>query len=330
MSSTTISPPLRYLFAAAAAVIVTYGIREAAGPVSTVLLAGLLAQTLQPLQDWLRARGLSATLSVVVTIILVLVAGFVISSLLATSVGQLRGNVPVYRTSLQALESTVTGWIQARGIPIPDFSHLDILSPGAVAGLVGGLASGVLSGLGNTVVILLLMVFMLIEPNSEASGKAGMFAFVRKHAGQTQQYIRITSITGLIFSVLVTVVMLAVGTDGAVTWGVLGFFLSFVPNLGIFLTVIPPVLLTLLELGLGPAILVLAAFIVINFLTDNILKPRFMRSGLNLGLLESFLALMFFGWVLGATGAILSIPLYLILKEVLRGHSARPAVATPP
>jgi AI-2 transport protein TqsA len=163
----------------------------------------------------------------------------------------------------------------------------------------------------------------------DAGSGEGTFARMSKYAGHTQQYIKITSLTGLIFSVLVTIVMLIVGTDGAVTWGVLGFFLNFVPNFGMLLTVIPPVLLTMLERGWVPAVVVLVSFFLINFLTDSVIKPRFMKTGLNLGVLESFLVLMFFGWVLGAAGTVLSIPIYLTLKEVLRGYSAKPGAAPP-
>jgi predicted PurR-regulated permease PerM len=319
MSTPAISPLLRTLFAAAAFVIVIYGVREAAGLVSTVLLAALLAQTVQPIRAWLRAKGLSSGTSLGLTILLLVTGGLLISALLAASLGQLSSNGALYRANLQALQATTEAWLHAHRITLPDLSHLSALDPGKLAGLAGGLVSSVLSTLGNTAVILLLMVLMLIDAGSEA-GSGGAFARLGKHAGHTQQYIKITSLTGLIFSVLVTIVMLVVGTDGAVTWGVLGFFLNFVPNFGMILTVIPPVLLTMLERGWGPAAVVLVAFFLVNFLTDSVVKPRFMKTGLNLGVLESFLVLLFFGWVLGAAGTVLSIPVYLTLKEVFRGH----------
>jgi AI-2 transport protein TqsA len=332
MSTVNLSLPVKYLFGAAAAVIVANGIREAAGPVSTVLLAALLAQTVQPIRVWLRAKGLTAGLSVVVTILFLLVSGLLITTLLAASLGQLKENVPLYRTNLQALQASATAWLVGHGIAVPAMPQMNTLEPGKVAGFVGGLASAILSGLGNTVVILLLMVFMLIDAADDQGAPGspgGAFARLSRYAGHTQQYIKITSLTGVIFSVLVTIVMLVVGTDGAVTWGVLGFFLNFIPNFGMILTVIPPVLLTMLENGWGSAVVVLAAFFLINFFTDNVIKPRFMRTGLNLGILESFLALMFFSWLLGAAGTVLSIPIYLTMKEVLRRFSG-PAEAAPP
>jgi len=332
MPSASFSPLLKFLVGTAAVVIITFGLRQAAGPVSTVLLAALLAQTLLPLRDWLRSKSLSPAMAVAATILLVIVGGLLISSLLAASLSQLTGNMPVYRASLEGLKASVEGWMEARHIPRPDLAHLEIFDPGKIAGLVGGLATSMLSVLGNTAAIMLLMVFMLVDAGpspAEPATAAGPFARLAQVAGQTRQYIKITSLTGLIFSVLVTIVMLLVGTDGAVTWGVLGFFLNFVPNLGMLLTVIPPVLLTLLERGWVPAGIVLGAFILINFMTDNVIKPRFMRTGLNLGLLESVLALMFFSWVLGAAGAVLSIPIYLTVREAYRRYAAAEAARPP-
>lgn len=325
MSNGTMPPLLRFLVGAACFVIVTIGLREAAGPLSTVLLAALLAQALEPVRDWLRAKGLSSSVAVALTIVLVLVGGLLISSLLAMSLGQLAANAPAYRTSLVALQASIVASLQGRGLSVPDLSHLGFLEPAKLVGMVGGLASSVLSALGNTAAVLLLMVFMLIDtgdPAADAVGDPGPIARLRPLAAQTRQYIKITGSTGFIFSVVVTIVMLIVGTDGAVTWGVLGFFMNFVPNIGFIVAVIPPTVLTLLELGWGPALIVLAAFVLTNFLTDNVIKPRFMRASLNLGLLESLLALIFFSWVFGAAGAVLSIPIYLVLKEALKSHSA--------
>jgi AI-2 transport protein TqsA len=333
MSNGNASPVLRFLVGAACFVVVTLGLREAAGPLSTVLLAALLAQALEPVRDGLRAKGLSSGMAVAVTILLMLVGGLLISSLLAMSLGQLAANAPTYRTRLSALEESIVASLQGRGLTVPDLSHLGFLEPAKLVGMVGGLAGSLLSALGNTAAVLLLMVFMLIDRGDSAAdavGEPGPIARLRRLSGQTRQYIKITASTGFIFSVVVTLVMLIVGTDGAVTWGVLGFFMNFVPNIGFIVGVIPPTVLTLLELGWGPALIVLAAFVLTNFLTDNVIKPRFMRSSLNLGLLESLLALVFFSWVFGAAGAVLSIPIYLVVKEALKSHAASRQVSGAP
>ena len=84
-------------------------------------------------------------------------------------------------------------------------------------------------------------------------------------ARDVRQYLVITALTGLGFSLVVYVLMLVVGTDLALVWAVLAFIMNYVPNVGIILSVVPPVILTLLELGWQRALVVLAGFLVLDF-----------------------------------------------------------------
>ena len=106
------------------------------------------------------------------------------------------------------------------------------------------------------------------------------------------------------FSVVVYILMLAVGTDLALVWAVLAFIMNYVPNVGIILSVVPPVILTLLELGWQRALVVLVGFLVLNFVVDNVIKPRFMRSGLDVPPIVGLLSLVVWAYLLGPTGAL--------------------------
>ena len=112
--------------------------------------------------------------------------------------------------------------------------------------------------------------------------------------------------------------MLVVGTDLALVWAVLAFVMNFVPNVGIILSVVPPVILTLLELGWQRALVVLAGFLVLNFVVDNLIKPRFMLSGLDVPPLVGLLSLVVWAYLLGPIGALLALPLTIALRRVLR------------
>jgi predicted PurR-regulated permease PerM len=92
-----------------------------------------------------------------------------------------------------------------------------------------------------------------------------------------------------------------------------------VPNIGIILSVIPPVILTLLELGWQRALVVLAGFLVLNFVVDNLIKPRFMQSGLDVPPLVGLLSLVVWAYLLGPVGALLALPLTIALRRVLQG-----------
>ena len=102
-------------------------------------------------------------------------------------------------------------------------------------------------------------------------------------------------------------------------WGFLAFLLNFVPSIGSILAAIPPVLLALVqpELGVGTAVAVASTLLAINFVIGNVMEPRFMGRGLDLSSLVVFLSLLFWGWVLGPIGMLLSVPLTATVKIIL-------------
>jgi len=105
--------------------------------------------------------------------------------------------------------------------------------------------------------------------------------------------------------------------------------LNFVPSIGSILAAIPPVLLALVqpELGVGSAILVASLLLLINFVIGNYLEPMFMGRGLDLSSLVVFLSLLFWGWVLGPIGMLLSVPLTATAKIILEAFPESRSIA---
>ena len=183
-----------------------------------------------------------------------------------------------------------------------------------------GLAAGFLSGLGQVLsqalLLILIVAFFLAERGmrDQTFHPGGTAARV---ARDVRQYLVITALTGLGFSLLVYFLMLAVGTDLPLVWAVLAFIMNFVPNVGIILSVVPPAILTLLELGWQRALMVLAGFLVLNFVVDNLVKPRFMQSGLDVPPLVGLLSLVIWAYLLGPIGTLLALPLTIAVRRVL-------------
>jgi predicted PurR-regulated permease PerM len=307
----------RLLIGTAALVIIAAGIREAAPVLNSILLAMLLTVTVLPAFDALQRRGVSKGLAVVLTSLLL--AGVMVSlvGMLGLSGTRLIQVLPHYQDRARSLQQGIERLLLARGIEPEQILSLELVDPNRLLGLAARFLSGLGRVLSQALLLILIVAFFLAErrlgePRFQPGGTSA------RVASEVRQYLVITSLTGLGFSLLVYVIMLLVGTDLALVWAVLAFVMNFVPNVGIILSVVPPVILTLLELGWQRALVVLAGFLVLNFVVDNLIKPRFMLSGLDVPPLVGLLSLVVWAYLLGPIGALLALPLTIALRRVLR------------
>jgi predicted PurR-regulated permease PerM len=134
--------------------------------------------------------------------------------------------------------------------------------------------------------------------------------------GDVRKYITICALEGVILGGLNYILLLILGVDFAFLWAFFSFLMNFVPNIGFVLSFIPPALIALITLGPMQALIVIVGFWLINFIVENILGPIFMKKSINVSLLNSFLSLLIWGWILGLPGAILGIPLTLVLMKI--------------
>ena len=117
--------------------------------------------------------------------------------------------------------------------------------------------------------------------------------------------------------VLVALWLWLLGVDYPALWGMLAFLLNYVPNIGSIIAAVPAVLLALIQVGTGTAFLVMAGYMVINIVMGSVVEPKYMGKGLGLSALVVFLSLVFWGWILGTAGMLLSVPLTVAVKLAL-------------
>lgn len=131
------------------------------------------------------------------------------------------------------------------------------------------------------------------------------------------EYLAIKSGLGAATALLQTGLMFLMGIDFALLWGLLSFLFHFLPNIGFFIALIPPVLIALLTLGLPEALAFAFAYAIINNVFDMAVAPRYLGRGLDLSVIVTFLAVVFWAWVLGPIGAFLALPLTVLVKTVV-------------
>ena len=137
-----------------------------------------------------------------------------------------------------------------------------------------------------------------------------------------RKYVAITGLCGLINGAIALPLLLYLHVDFAITWAVLFVLMNFVPAVGFVFALLPPLLLTLVQHGWTTAIVVAVYYSVFNFLVDSVLKPRIMAEGLDLSPLVVIVALVFWSWVLGPIGAIVAVPLTMVLRKFAERFSA--------
>jgi predicted PurR-regulated permease PerM len=316
---------LKAIVGVAALVVIATGIRSAASVLDSLLLAALLTIVILPVYHSFRRRGLSNGVSLALTTILLLGIALALLGFLGVAGTQLVSKVPVYQDKLEGLKQNVETMLQTRGIEPDRVLSFDLINPGRLMGLAAALLTGVGKVLSQSLLLILIVAFILVETGARGQSftPGGQFEAVARNV---RQYLIITSATGLAYSVLIYIFMLAMGTDLALVWAVLAFILNFVPNIGMALSLIPPLLLTLLEFGWQRALVLLAGFLFLNFIIDNIVKPRFMQTGLDVSPLVSLVSVMVWSYLLGPTGALLALPLTIALKRLWQDP---PGVAPP-
>ncbi|RMH52074.1 MAG: AI-2E family transporter [Zetaproteobacteria bacterium] len=323
---TTIPRPSGLLFAAAALVIVVAGLKAAAPLLTTFLLALFLAMISLPPLRWLRARGLGETAAVLILFLLLLVAGSLLGLLLGSSVADFTRQLPHYQERLDAQRTGLSHWLSAHGLELGADSLKEALDPAAAMGMAGSLLTGLGKSLANLFLILLTTIFLLFEalalpekwrrmgehaPSSEA---------VHRFLERANRYLAVKTWISLLTGALVALLLLIVGVDYPLLWGVLAFLFNFVPNIGSIVAAVPPLLLAVVQLGGGAAVTVAVGYLTINTVVGNLIEPRFMGREVGLSPLVVFLSLVCWGWILGPVGMLLSVPLTMVVKLALESN----------
>lgn len=316
-------PPIRSnaLIHLAALIVVVAGMKAASAIIVPFLLAVFLAIICSPLLFWLQRKGVPDLLGLLV--ILVGVAGLwmLLVLLAGTALADFSRNVPYYQDRLSLIVREVLRWLAEQGLVVESSAIEDMLNPGRIMRIVARTLNGLGGMLTNTVLILLIFSFLLLE----AAGIPDKFRAIRGNKDDSlddyaavssgvNRYLALKTITSLATGLIVFILLSVQKVDFAILWALCAFLLNFIPSIGSIIAAIPAVLLCLIQLGPLQALITATGYLLINTLIGSIIEPRVMGAGIGLSPLVVFLSLTFWGWVLGPVGMLLSVPLTMTLK----------------
>ena len=304
----------------ASLVIVIAGIKASASIITPLFLALFITAICYGPFVWLKKKGLPETLALITVILgtgilLTLFLGFIGASISAFAI-----KLPFYEEKFSQYWSSINIWLNNTGLIDEDFGLEKHISPASIMSLTGDLFKGVGNLLSNSVLILLVVIFMLIESTLIAK-KMNVIKPESLERGdeilnKLIKYTVTKTLTSLATGICVAISLWIIGVDFPILWGVLAFLLNFIPNIGSTIAAIPAVMLSLVQLGLPSAIVTTAVYVAINGVIGNFIEPRIMGRSLGLSPLVVLISLIFWGWALGPVGMLLAIPLTILLKII--------------
>ncbi|MCP4360619.1 MAG: AI-2E family transporter [Chloroflexi bacterium] len=297
-----------------------------AAPVLTpVLLGWYLTALAIPGFLWLQKRGVKPGLALLLLIAAILIGGVALVILFVVSINSLQDGLQLY---LDGLDEFATGLESASGQVGADMKLAELLGGSGLGKLLANFLPAIIDAISNFLIGLVLVAFFLLEAprfhkllkNDLAARPAlsQMPTLMKTAVAYFGIRTRLNLFTGLSF----TLWLFLLGVDYAPLWGVLTFILSYVPYIGLFTAMIPPTILAIAEFGLTRGILVVVGAVTLNLIVENVLEPSYTGKKLSLSPTVVFISFFMWGWLLGPIGALLSMPITVMLMLILNQHES--------
>jgi len=316
--------PLLILLGLAAATIAVFGMKAISGIIAPTFLALVLVICVQPLRGILVRRGAPGWLAAIVVILSVYLILILLITAVVVCLAKLATLAPSYTTQANDVADQVVSWLKNLGVDQSQVNEVaKNLDFGKLFGLATTILSSVLSILSDLLFIGLVTLFLAFDNGNflrrlgDVEAERPMLATsLTKFASSTRTYFIVATIFGAIVAVIDTGALWLLGIPAAAVWGVLAFVTNFVPNIGFIIGLVPPAILGLLQGGWGLCLAVIVVYCVINFIIQSVLQPKFQGDALGLTTTLTFLALVFWTFVLGPMGAILALPMTMFVKAL--------------
>ena len=282
-----------------------------------ILFAFFLAALALPAYQWLQQRGVKRGLALLLLIVVLLAGGVALIVLVLAAVSHLQAGLALYSDELQARMADLSAALAQLGIEVGGAS--DQAAAAGVAAL-SGLLKAIAEVASSAIVSLVIVAFFLLESQrflmilrSERVRDLPLLGQAPQVAHTAVQYFSIRTRLNLLTGVGVSLLCLLVGVDYPLLWGVLAFALSYIPYIGLFVAMIPPTLLALAESGWLQAAIIVIGITAINITIENVVEPGYTGRRLQLSPTIVFMSFFLWAWLLGPVGALLSMPITVML-----------------
>jgi len=285
----------------------------------SVLLSYLLRPLIDRLQDRLRLPRWLAVVAVILGV-LGLLGG--LSMVIASSIAKMTSNAAVYQQQLVTLVQRLAAWLDGYGVDLGQWDIMAAVSDLPLLDWIKRTAGGMVGFVANFFLVTVFLLYLVAGRRAAPAGEAADLE--RKIRSYLMTKIALSAVTG----VLVGSILLALGVDLALVFGLLAFLLNFIPNIGSMVATLLPLPVVLMQFD-SPLLVVLAILLpgAVQMVIGNVVEPRLLGRSLGLHPITILLSLVFWGLLWGVVGMLLATPLTVVLRIQLERFAVTRPVA---
>jgi len=305
-------------------VLVAVGVvlKYAGAAILPLIVAWLFSFLIGPVVNFMTDRKVPATLAVFIVLIFLVGIIYLSGTFLYTRISAFAAAYPEYRLRMTELMATLTTQLNLGFDPLAGINWGQNIGRFLVT-----LSGSIFTFVSKLVLVVIFLFFILLgKPffkykilKSFSDDKANQLSQITLSiTGQIRRYLSWQFVISFCTGCLVWLALSLIGVDFAITWGALAFFLNFIPTVGSIAASIPPILLALVQFypSIWPGVITFFALLTIQLSIGNGIAPKVLGDQLNLSPVVILLSLLFWGWLWGIVGALLSIPITAAIKIV--------------
>ena len=308
-------------------IIIFAGLKTADKIIVPFFLSMFLALLSFPLLKYFQSKKINTPFSVSLVLITIVSVSLSIAALIGTSLNSFRKSLPTYKEKLTSEIDSIVLTFERYNIDIDSTFLYEYVDPNFIIQSV----ANTLSAFGNVLTNYFLILFIVMFTLLEAAGFSNKIKLAFKNSDKSitnfhtfsenmNKYLTIKTIVSFITGILIYLSLMALGIDHAVMWGLVAFFLNYIPNIGSIIASIPAIIIAFIQFNALYAIIVAIIYLLVNVVMGSIIEPKYLGKELGLSTLIIFLSLIFWGWLLGPVGMLLSVPLTMIMKIALESN----------
>ncbi len=301
-------------------VIVIAGLKAGSSIIVPLLMAFFWFLLFLPLVNKLRSFGIPDIFTTIIVFSITLVIVIVLGTFLISSGQDLVSNIPMYQKKYHELIPEITGFFEKFGISLQASDAIGLLDPAKIMNYTATFLKGMGNIMTNGFLTLLVVMFLFLE--SSLFSKKVLYLAKREDAKEKIQlflknvntYFLIKTATSAATGLMIWGMLAFFKLDYALLFGVLAFFLNYIPSIGSYIAALPALLMAVLQLNLIDTTIIAAGYIIINNLIGSFIEPKIMGDGVGLSTFIVFISMVFWGWIFGPVGMFLSVPLTIVIK----------------